>query len=507
MSFAGQQKINAPPLERIQSEFESVFLQESVDNSQCTDSFGHAEDTETRVRSIHSQSVQHELGTQSLPGLYLCPPPINPSLIHSLQISQQQDQKNVADNDNNSQGDANNCGAGGNAAKAAQTAISEALIGDISNHRILSYQDKAPVAPEGYINSLKVLYSSTKPGNSAKKPSRFLPTSADRILDAPDIMDDYYLQLLDWSSNNVLAVALSGELYLWNAVSGDITNLVQFPESEYISSVAWVEHSNNVAIGTSSGEIHIWDATKSVKLRTMRGHTSRVSSLSWNAYLLSSGCRTGAIFHHDARIAQHHVSTLLGHSQDVCGLKWNQSKSYLASGGNDNVVNIWSSQMVSNNASPVYTFTDHQAAVKAIDWCPWKPNLLATGGGTNDRCIKIWNVNNGRNMYSLSTNSQVSAILWSKEYKELISSHGFSKNELIIWKYPSLSKVAELSGHTGRILGMSMSPDGSTVVSLGADETLRFWNCFQVDAESKKKEEMRSQRIKIANNPLRQSIR
>lgn len=243
----------------------------------------------------------------------------------------------------------------------------------------------------------------------------------------------------------------------------------------------------------------------------MRGHTSRVSSMSWNSYLLSSGCRTGAIFHHDVRIAQHHVASMLGHSQEVCGLKWNPKKNYLASGGNDNVVNVWSSQLSGTNntdkISPVYTFTDHQAAVKAIDWCPWKANLLATGGGTNDRTIKIWNTNNGKNLYSIPTRSQVSSILWSKDYKELISSHGFTNNELIIWKYPGITKVAELTGHTQRILGMSMSPDGSTVVSLGADETLRFWNCFQVDTESKKKEEMKAQRSKIANNPLRQSIR
>jgi len=41
---------------------------------------------------------------------------------------------------------------------------------------------------------------------------------------------------------------------------------------------------------------------------------------------------------------------------------------------------------------------------------------------------------------------QVCAILWSKEYKELVSSHGFAQNQLIIWKYPALTKVAELSG-------------------------------------------------------------
>ena len=35
-------------------------------------------------------------------------------------------------------------------------------------------------------------------------------------------------------------------------------------------------------------------------------------------------------------------------------------------------------------------------------------------------------------------------------------------------------KVAELTGHTARILHIAQSPDGQTVVTASADETVRF---------------------------------
>ena len=73
---------------------------------------------------------------------------------------------------------------------------------------------------------------------------------------------------------------------------------------------------------------------------------------------------------------------------------------------------------------------------------------------------------------------QVCALQWSRHEREILSSHGFSQNQLCLWKYPSMAKVAEMSGHTSRVLHLAQSPDGTAVCSAAADETLRFWKCF-----------------------------
>ena len=130
---------------------------------------------------------------------------------------------------------------------------------------------------------------------------------------------------------------------------------------------------------------------------------------------------------------------------------------------------------------PLQTFTQHQEAVKAVAWCPWQPNVLATGGGTSDRHIRIWNVCSGACLSAVDAHSQVCSILWSPHYKELISGHGFAQNQLVIWKYPTMAKVAELKGHTAQVLSLTMSPDGATVASAAAAETLRLWCCFELD--------------------------
>ena len=84
-----------------------------------------------------------------------------------------------------------------------------------------------------------------------------------------------------------------------------------------------------------------------------------------------SGSRSGAIHHHDVRVADHHVATLARHSQEVCGLKWSPDGKYLASGGNDNLLLIWDASVntISNSNTPLYTFNQHQAAVKVGNLC------------------------------------------------------------------------------------------------------------------------------------------
>lgn len=87
----------------------------------------------------------------------------------------------------------------------------------------------------------------------------------------------------------------------------------------------------------------------------MDGHLARVSSLAWNGPTLSSGGRDSSVVHHDVREARHKIGTLRGHTQEVCGLKWSPAGTQLASGGNDNLLNIWDDRYLSSAGhSPSY---------------------------------------------------------------------------------------------------------------------------------------------------------
>ena len=363
--------------------------------------------------------------------------------------------------------------------KGLTTALLNSTVGeDDKGSQVLAFRKKAPVADEGHQNAMRVLYTANREAPAKKiKSTRFISATPERILDAPDLLDDYYLNLLDWSKTNVLAIALGPTVYLWNAADGSIEQLCELEEGDHVTSVSWGADGKYLSVGTDSACVQLWDVEAQKQLRNMKGHEARVGALAWNGHVLSSGSRDTSIINHDVRIAEHAVATLTGHDQEVCGLKWSPNGMQLASGGNDNLLNIWDAE-AATGTSAKFSFNAHQAAVKALAWCPWQENTLASGGGTADRCIRFWNTQTGACLNTVDTKSQVCSLVWSPHEKELLSSHGFSQNQLTVWKFPQMSKVTELTGHTSRVLHTALSADGTTVVSAAADETLRFWKVF-----------------------------
>ncbi|KAK4547103.1 hypothetical protein LTR36_001324 [Oleoguttula mirabilis] len=354
---------------------------------------------------------------------------------------------------------------------------------------------------------------------SPRKTPRAVSKVPYKVLDAPELADDFYLNLVDWGSGDILAVGLGPSVYLWNRETGKVNQLCQL-EGDTVTSVSWIQRGSHLAIGTSKGLLLIYDTIAERRLRTMTGHTARISSLAWNAHILSTGSRDRTILHRDVRLPQQYLRRLTGHKQEVCGLKWNSDTEQLASGGNDNKIFVWDKMEERWLHRWGEQEGGHKAAVKAIAWSPHQRGLLASGGGTADRCIKFWNTvsqaqtttgsstlsglppeqthlglglaatspitesplspsqPNPYLIRSHDTGSQVCNLLFSSLTSELVSTHGYSQHAINIWKYPSMNQVVSLTGHTYRVLYLSMSPDGAVIVTGAGDETLRFWDVF-----------------------------
>ncbi|CAI2365543.1 unnamed protein product [Moneuplotes crassus] len=309
-----------------------------------------------------------------------------------------------------------------------------------------------------------------------------------RALEAPNMTDDFYLNLLDWSKENVIAIGLECCVFLLNDSNNQISQIIPSNGKTLITSVSWMTIcKNRLAIGLNNGRVEIWDTDKLQRIRTLKGHSKRVSALSWNCNILSTGSLDSLILSHDVRDKSHLIDQFKYHSKEVCGLKWSPDGIQLASGSNDNHLCIWDINIMKR---PKFALKSHKAAVKALSWASQDKNLLVSGGGKLDKSIKFWDTEEGTEIYSLRTNGQVCSLLWSDNSRELVTSHGYEKSQFFVWKYlphkpeMPLVQTGELIGHKSRILHTTLSPNGSTVASTSPeDQTLRFWRVFDKKSE------------------------
>ena len=392
-------------------------------------------------------------------------------------------------------------------------------------------------------NCFQELISSS---NNYMEQTRKIITEPERILDAPNLSDNPFYNPIDWGSKNILSVCLGPYDYLWNYNNLE-TNLLSknTNEIEYCTS-NFMENGICIALGLDNGEIELWDIEKKIKIRNLSGHDMRVGTLAWNGYNLFSGSKDTTILGHDVRIKNNVIMKLeKGHTKEICTIKWNQDFKYLASGGNDNLVCLWdirgkfnknknsiwdilnsqsddendmenqaqngnkdiimkeeinndinsnininhvrkAKNLNENIIEPFLIINKHKGPVRALQWSPWHNNILATGGGKKDNCIKFFNADTKSVINEYNTGSPVYQILWNKYEKEIISAQGNNKNQIYLWSYPKMNKIVELNGHLNRALYLAMSPDGCTMVSGSSDETLRFWNINERDIIKKK---------------------
>jgi WD40 repeat protein len=193
--------------------------------------------------------------------------------------------------------------------------------------------------------------------------------------------------------------------------------------------------------------------------------------------MIIAGSREGQIAIIDFREDESVVGIHHAHPEEVCAVKIHMEKPILATCGNDHMVKIWDLRMF-NMEKPLRIYEGHEAAVRAVAWSPNARDVIVTGGGTADKSIKMWNIDSGETLHNVDTGSQVCNLYWNMEYNEIMSSHGYSQNQLALWKGTDLLPIASFHQHKQRVLYMCVSPDGTTVATAAANDSFQVWKMF-----------------------------
>ncbi|EGR31429.1 hypothetical protein IMG5_110000 [Ichthyophthirius multifiliis] len=294
------------------------------------------------------------------------------------------------------------------------------------------------------------------------------------ILNAPGLSGDFYTNVLEWSAQNLIIVGLNNYVYTWSPQKRNTNNIIQdLTSSTNIQAISCNWDGHLLAAADEVGEIKIYDLAKQAIFQQYKAHENKIGAIAWNNNLITTACKDSSIKIRDIR-QKADIQTLNFHKDQVCGIKWSCDGNNLASGGNDNKLYVYNLKMNKRTSS----LKSHVGAVKALAWSPHNQNILVSGGGNKDQTLKFWNIQTNQLIKSIHTGSQICNMHYSKNFNEIVTTHGFQLNQISLWNANDYSQITTLYGHSERVLYLAASPDQEDIVTGSADETLRFWKIF-----------------------------
>jgi len=172
-------------------------------------------------------------------------------------------------------------------------------------------------------------------------------------------------------------------------------------------------------------------------------------------------------------------------NNEVCKIKYSSKNNILISGGNDNKLKIFDLRK-----DEIIKTLKHKAAIKGLS-INEDENLLASGGGTFDKTIKLWNLKKHDLISENITDSQITNLEFLPN-DVLIVSNGYISNNVIIFDINNGSnesfnkdnevdnflfkKISIFEKHQKRILYMSKSRCNDYISTCSTDGNLRIWN-------------------------------
>lgn len=218
---------------------------------------------------------------------------------------------------------------------------------------------------------IRVKDSTIKRESEARR-EKAVPTVPFRVLDAPNLKDDYYCSILAYSHTcHTLAVALTQKVYLWTEKYG-----VRYPPlpparaSNFVTSLAFSSDEGGkaiLAVARNNGTVTLWSLLEPrprfeaphqspASCVAFRPTVTRRRSATYDASVICEdllvGDDNGKVYYYSLEWFDHGQGsmTLLAkidaHNQNVCGLAWSPDGNSFVSGGNDNRALLFDANLV-----------------------------------------------------------------------------------------------------------------------------------------------------------------
>jgi len=224
-----------------------------------------------------------------------------------------------------------------------------------------------------------------------------------------------------------------------------------------------------LASGGTDMRIHLWGSASDTPVATLRGHAHRLSKLAWHPHgrLLGSTSydTTWRLWDVDAG---RELLLQEGHASETYAIAFHPDGALAATGDLGGVGRVWDLR----TGRAVTTLRGHAKQLVALDFAP---DGITLASGSEDHSCMVWDLRSRRPLATLPAHtSLVSGVRFAPTTGAFLVTSSFD-GTLKAWETRGFSLLSVLRGHSGRVMGMDVAQDESSIVSCGWDRTVKVW--------------------------------
>lgn len=335
------------------------------------------------------------------------------------------------------------------------------------------------------------------------KPVWKIPAKPSIIYDAPlgKSLSDFYHHPLDWNRN--IYIAGDDSIFSIDPLTLDASFLTSISKDKYgakdtLDVIVSIKNNpcfDEIGIGNTDSTLSIFDLEKKQmslihKVNSQFG--KKIFCIDWKkeGTEFTMGLNHG-IVHFDKRQEHEAWNLSLELGENTISVNWNSSDVLLGTGNNADLLRVFDVRKI-QQGNPIYKFKA-RAGIKALQWNPVNPQLLAIGAGTADQNLYLIDLKEMKNICKQNIRAQVCDLTWLDE-GHFVAATGYgsaASEKLSAWRYiksiQAIKQIGVMSGlEEGRALNLAQDRRSGRIGSHcsnsdGSKQTLSLWKIENIE--------------------------
>ena len=284
-------------------------------------------------------------------------------------------------------------------------------------------------------------------------------------LNVAERYSDNYITSINFNSNGEIIASGTndGTIKLWNVLSGKEIWTFQGHQGK-IRSIIFSPDGKIIASGGDDKSIKLWSVSSGSEIDTLHGHLGVIKNLDFSpdGKTLASGSDDKTIKLWNIADGRE-ISTLHGHLDAVNSIDFSSDNKILASGSTDELIRLWDI----TTKKEISILEGHFAPVEKVYFSSDSKQLFS---GSYDGTIKIWDFHNNK-----ATNLRGRFFNLSHDSNMLVSG-SYNEGTIKIWNVREGKEIFTFTDNLTGMINIQFTPNDKKIITTNYEGIIKLRN-------------------------------